>query len=200
MGRNADQSFWGIGIPSIFSTFSEQPGGPGGARNALGWWWHTPHDLLDKIDPAHLRRDTRVYTRLVWRLLTDERLPFDHAAQLEELLGELRACQSPLSDGAGLGDLISTAEALCQRARAVRLDDATAMRMCRLLVPMDYTEGDRFRHDPALPQPPWPALAPLRALCRAQPGGDAAYVQAVSARRACNRLGSTLRAVALLLG
>ena len=32
----------------------------GAARNALGWWWHTPHDLLDKIDEANLVRDTRV--------------------------------------------------------------------------------------------------------------------------------------------
>ena len=50
MSRSSDQSFWGIGIPAMFGALSEQPPAPVKMRNALGWWWHTPHDLLDKID------------------------------------------------------------------------------------------------------------------------------------------------------
>ena len=39
------------------------------ARNALGWWWHTPHDLIDKVDEANQVRDARVLGQAVWRLL-----------------------------------------------------------------------------------------------------------------------------------
>jgi hypothetical protein len=60
--------------------------------------------------------------------------------------------------------------------------------MSRALVPLDYTEGDRFRHDPALPQPPWPVLQGLRDLAAAEPGSDRAKFLGVSAARAQNRL------------
>ena len=63
--RNSDESFVGIGIPSMLGSISEQPSRHAQARNALGWWWHTPHDLLDKIDEANLVRDTRVLARVV---------------------------------------------------------------------------------------------------------------------------------------
>ena len=55
--RNSDMSFWGIGIPSMLGSLSHQPPGPVAMRNALGWWWHTEHDLLDKVDQANLVRD-----------------------------------------------------------------------------------------------------------------------------------------------
>ena len=91
MGRAGDQSFWGIGVPSIFGNMSEQPAtgeanasasvfGGGNRRGAgTGWWWHTPFDTLDKMDEQILVRDTRIYLQVVWRLLTDAVLPFDYA-------------------------------------------------------------------------------------------------------------------------
>jgi hypothetical protein len=66
-------------------------------------------------------------------------------------------------------------------------------------VPLDYTTGDRFSHDPALDQSPWPVLDKLRALAEAAPGSDAAKFLTVAARRACNRLGFALdQAIAAL--
>ena len=79
MSRSSDQSFWGIGIPAMFGALSEQPPAPVKMRNALGWWWHTPHDTLDKIDEANLVRDTKVYVHTLWRLLSDPVLPLDFA-------------------------------------------------------------------------------------------------------------------------
>jgi hypothetical protein len=55
-------------------------------------------------------------------------------------------------------------------------------------VPVDYTSGDRFDHDPALPQSPWPVLDPLRALAATPDGSDEAKFAAVAAVRAANRL------------
>ena len=42
------------------------------------------------------------------------------------------------------------------------------MRMSRALVPINYTSGDRFAHDPALALPAWPTLRPLRELAALQ--------------------------------
>ncbi|MGH7912881.1 MAG: M28 family peptidase, partial [Candidatus Dormibacteraceae bacterium] len=74
--RAGDQSFWSTGTPSIFMSLSLVPGEqaasqPAGLfsggdasttrRPGLPWWWHTPEDTIDKVDPDVLLRDTRVY-------------------------------------------------------------------------------------------------------------------------------------------
>ena len=115
MSRSSDQSFWGIGIPAMFGALSEQPPAPVKMRNALGWWWHTPHDLLDKIDEKNLVRDTRVYVHTLWRLLTDPVLPLDFAAHARVLLEELGALRSSLGDRFR-HDLITAAETLRDKA------------------------------------------------------------------------------------
>ena len=100
MSRSSDQSFWGIGIPAMFGALSEQPPAPVKMRNALGWWWHTPHDLLDKIDEKNLVRDTRVYVHTLWRLLTDTVLPLDFASACRDvLLEELGNCAPHWASG-----------------------------------------------------------------------------------------------------
>ncbi|MGI8687283.1 MAG: M28 family peptidase, partial [Thermomicrobiales bacterium] len=71
-GRSHDQSFTGVGVPSILCGFS----GPG--EGGAAWWWHTPDDTLDKIDDANLVRDTQVYLLTCWRLCTLPVLPFDY--------------------------------------------------------------------------------------------------------------------------
>jgi N-acetylated-alpha-linked acidic dipeptidase len=58
----------------------------------------------------------------------------------------------------------------------------------RAMVPMDYTTGDRFDHDPALAQPPYPVLNVVRQLAAARAGSDQARFLAGGATRACNRL------------
>jgi len=74
------------------------------------------------------------------------------------------------------------------------------MHASRALVPLDYTDGDRFSHDPALPQSAWPALDPLRALSQAKPGSDQARFAAVGARRAANRVLHALKDAQAALG
>jgi hypothetical protein len=67
------------------------------------------------------------------------------------------------------------------------------MRMSRALVPMDYTSGDRFAHDPALALPAWPTLQPLNALAGAAAESDQVRFLTVDAVRARNRLAHALR-------
>jgi hypothetical protein len=201
--RNSDESFVGIGIPSMFGSISEQPAQHAQARNALGWWWHTPHDLIDKVDEANLVRDTRVLHRVVWRLLTEPLVPLDHVATAEALLAELAPLAERLEGRFPLAPLVEAATALRDLAASVQAHrgavrdpaavNAALMRASRALVPVDYTEGDRFRHDAALPQPAWVTLQPIRDLAATEGGSDAERFAAVAARRARNRLAFALR-------
>jgi hypothetical protein len=197
--RSADDSFPGIGIPSVFGSFSYQPPSTKKMRNALGWWWHTPHDLIDKIDPANLARDTRVLTRIVWPLLADELLPLDYTAQIAALQAEIERLRPGLAgrfpfdalaaDAADLAAAYGTFHASTQDA-AVK--SRALMRWSRIFVPLDYTRGDRFVHDPALPLPPWSVLEPLRRLAAAPRGSDDERFAAVDAIRARNRVAGML--------
>jgi hypothetical protein len=193
-GRVADQSFWGIGIPSMFGSLSHQPKQPGKPHLALGWWWHTPHDLADKIDPDALVRDTRIVLRTLWDLLCEPALPFDYAAYADSLLAELAGIEQALGERFDIGPLKAAAAALKVAAgTAVPGDgagaghaDAALMAASRLLVPINYTSGDRFRPDPAVTLPPWPALQGLRDLAGAAEAEKDFFV--VEARRTRNRI------------
>ncbi|QYU69567.1 hypothetical protein J4558_05345 [Leptolyngbya sp. 15MV] len=197
--RNSDESFVGIGIPSMLGSISEQAHKHDAARNALGWWWHTPHDLLDKIDEANLVRDTRVLWHVCWRLASETLLPLDHAATAAALVREIEAITPELEGRFPIGALLEAAKALQAAAarpfagRDVPARNAALMRASRALVPVDYTTGDRFGHDPALPVPPWPVLQPLRDLAQTEPGSDAEKYAAVEAYRARNRLAFAIR-------
>jgi hypothetical protein len=184
MERAGDQSFWGIGVPSIFGNMSEQPagdgvnamgavigGGAGRRGGGTGWWWHTPHDTADKIDVEILVRDTRIYQHALWRLLTSPVPPLDFAAAARELADALELRQHEAGEALDLSRCLERARAVEERAMRVNSLIAGAdgeeaerlsellRRLSRALVPISYTRGDRFSHDPALAQPPLPALA-----------------------------------------
>jgi N-acetylated-alpha-linked acidic dipeptidase len=216
MSRAGDQSFWGIGVPSMFMGMGEQPAGSGdsftrsvfggGASRkgaGFGWWWHTPDDTLDKMDADLLVRDTRIYVHTIGRLLTDRVLPLDYAAAASALHTELTKTQQSLAGALDLSALIVRTDLLREKAEAIAglkaADDAVSERVNRALtavsramVPMDYTTGDRFEHDPALPQSKYPTLDVVRQLAAASPGSDQALFLTGGARRACNRLGYAL--------
>jgi hypothetical protein len=162
-------------------------------RNALGWWWHTPHDTLDKIDEANLVRDTKVYVHTLHRLLTDAVLPIDFAAHADVLLAELAALRETLGARFDLGRLVAAAEGFRAAASAGGASDQALMRASRAVDPLYYTTGDRFTHDPALPLPAWPVLQPLRELAKTAAGSDEARFLTVSAMRGRNRLLHALR-------
>lgn len=203
--RNSDESFVGVGIPSMFGSISEQARKDGRARNALGWWWHTPHDLIDKVDEANLVRDARVLTQVLWRLASDAIVPLDHAATLAALAGQLAGLEDKLADRFEIGDLIASAKSAASVARAISTFsgkaskpaadavNAALMATSRALVPVDYSTGDRFKHEPALPLPDWTALQPLRELAATSRSSDEEKFATVDANRARNRIEYALR-------
>ncbi|MGE0749675.1 MAG: M28 family peptidase [Variibacter sp.] len=211
MSRAGDQSFWGIGIPSLFMGGGEQPaaggvnvaaaifGGAARKGAGFGWWWHTPDDTIDKIDLELLVRDTRVYVHALWRLLTDAVVPLDYADYADALIKELEPLKAASAKGVDVTPLLEAARDLKSKAAAFNAriakasdKDAAAlqavlMKVSRHLVPIDYTSGDRFGQEPALALTPYPVLDPIRRLMGATAGSDAARFLAVAATRACNR-------------
>ena len=217
MGRAGDQSFWGIGVPAMFANMSEQPKDPAetgqgmfraGKRGGFGtgWWWHTPDDLLDKIDEEILVRDTKIYMHAIWRLLTDRVLPLDYALHGRYLLGELDSLDSALGGRFDLGvlrrraeRLVALSERLARAAEAPLTDgqaadlNETLRLVSRAIVPADYTLGDRFEHDPATPQGPYPCLQPLHRFATLDEDSDDARFLATRMARSRNRVAVALR-------
>lgn len=216
-GRAGDQSFNGIGLPSMFMSLSGQPaGGPSGAveeqmarllgggrgrSGGLGWWWHTTEDTMDKIDRDFLVRDASIYALTLWRLCTEPLLPFDYGATVAELLGTLRDLAGVAGNRLDLSGVIAEAEALradTERLRAASAaggDEAriAALNDCivalgRALTPVNYTATGEYDHDLALPAQPIPALQPLRQLAGLDPASDEAHYLHTQLLRARNRV------------
>nr|WP_250813425.1 M28 family peptidase [Neorhizobium tomejilense] len=209
-GRAADQSFWGVGIPSMFGSLSHQPPGPVKMLTALGWWWHTPHDTEEHIDPANLQRDTEIVLRVLGELLDAPILPLDYTAYAASLKDELSSLNGKLAGRLDIDKLISVADELHRRADAIneaaRKGTANAdaindrlRQASRLLVPLNYTFGDRFHHDNALPHPAWPSLSGLRELAALPERHADIPFFTVHGRQTRNRLLSVLRQACAVL-
>lgn len=200
VGRQGDQSFWGLGIPAIFGSISHHKPDANKARGNvnLGYWWHTPEDTLDKIDEANLVRDTRVFVRTLWKLAAVPLLPFDYAAVSDDLLhhlaqlgdeGQNVPLSSILPEVRTFREQIKSLNQAAQDGRITAGKfNKTLLRIGRALIPVDCTSGDRFEPDPALALSPWPVLDPIRRLTTLPPDSDDAQFATVAAIRARNRL------------
>ena len=135
-GRNGDQSFRGLGLPSLAIypvppsktvSFGDAAAGPrdtGGDGTARGqeprrrlqrpgeesgsaWWWHNPTDTLDKADADLLQRDTQLYAAA----LTDLCRLGPQAFDLENLAAEVLAALGQYQE-MGQGGLFNLGESL----------------------------------------------------------------------------------------
>ncbi len=174
-------------------------------RTPLGWWWHTPHDLIERIDPAFLVRDTCVVLLALERLLQAETLPLDYTVTADALAAELAALQPHLAARLDIGGLIAATATLRAHAQAVLDAGSTAsptearvlnralMRASRALVPLDHTSGERFHHDPALPLNTWASLDGLREIARLAADSPDLPFFVVHATQTRNRIAHALR-------
>lgn len=164
--RAADQAFLANGVPS-FSTYPFLPEGhpdrkawTGGCANA--WWWHSTHDTLDKADIDILSNDTRVSLTAITDLTNADLLPIDPSAASAEVLAYANEFAAATEGHVDAAAFTAAAEALheatsafMRHARslsdrdALATANATLMGLSRVLLPVTYTKGGRFVHDPA---------------------------------------------------
>ncbi len=200
VNRAGDQSFWGVGLPSMFMTLSHRPvttapafaahsgvTSSSGGSGKTGWWWHGKEDTVDKLDPANMVRDTRIYASVVSRLCTAPVLPFDYAAAAREMGEHMARYQTASGDGFDLSEPIALATELASvlgqfrkevdaRVAEGRADEATCsaadaalVRLGHLLIPLNYSVVDPFDLDLAQTMSPVPILAPAARLAGLDP-------------------------------
>jgi hypothetical protein len=183
MGHSGDNSFWGVGLPTLFQLLSRQPPEPAGKEvlvKGLPWFWHTTADTIDKIDPDILLNDTRVYMAALWGLCVNPVLPMNFVPVAEELEGVLSGLQTRASGSFDLNPAMERARTLrvkaeklfnfCQRVESEVNEGSFAsiqvaeelnnclMKLSRLLIPVNYSAVDPFDIDIAVPIPPIPRL------------------------------------------
>lgn len=187
-GKAGDQSFWGVGLPSIgaFSLLpaesTERTAGPG---PAFGWWLHTVHDTLDKVDHDILVRDTTLHVLTAWRICNSYILPVDFSATADQIIMIIEDLQTkevvdlsqPLHE---LKEFKGEVETLSERADDLlgeahesqgELDEGKEIaiaslnkclqKISRYLIPVTYTLAGRYDQDLAVATPLLPGLAAI---------------------------------------
>ncbi len=226
--RAGDQSFWGIGIPSLFMTLSEQPPSDDptatafallmgtGKSGGLGWWWHTTEDTVDKVDPDFLTRDAKIYVGVIWRLCSLPVPPLDYAEAAREMLDNLRALQQRFGGAFDLTEGVLRAEQLHRAAvslmRAVeRVNDegevsedsqrltGVVMSLGRTLLAPYYTTAGQFGHDPGIPVRPFPRLQPATQMSMLDPRSDDFKFLVTDLQRARNEVYWALKSALLAI-
>ncbi len=202
IGRAGDHSFMGVGVPAMLMDLSVQPypeietptvrafaqlvGSKG--SGGLGWWWHTPQDTVDKIDPKFLERDARIYMAVIYRLMNLPLLPLDFRGAATELSDLIAQYQAKAGDRFDLSLALERANKLRHElatlyhfVESYREDGSKAnasiinqglMRLSRILTPLNYAEAGRFDHDPAFAQPSLPLLRKINELAVLEPGSN----------------------------
>jgi len=212
--RAGDQSFWGPGVPSLYMLLSNLPKEQWAAVGGCGmnWWWHTEADTAETADRDVLALDTRIYAATLARFCSGPVLPFtlaDAAREIDDVLADYerqaagRFDLTPARERAA--EAIRAAEGLDMRAAMLREinaqpDDAYAQRIVaaqkavtRALVPLRYTAGNRFDHDPAMPAPALQLLRDLPLLATLSPESDDARFLTTALIRKRNAVCAALR-------
>lgn len=208
--RAGDYSFNGIGLTGFYmlsSTMSEElrreknyyaVGGCGANIE-----WHTEGDTIEIANRDILLRDMKVYAASILRVLNAAAVPFDFRSTTQEFRDVLtkyqNAAGSAFDFGASMTALDDLDAALAEFYAAAPVgaspSDVVARkfnfaqrRLARLLVPVNYSRAEAFRHDPALGVPQLPDLAPASSLSTAD--GDVAKLGILRAHltRGQNRL------------
>jgi hypothetical protein len=188
-----DYSFNNIGLSSYFMLLSTMPpalrakkdyyvvGGCGG--NIA---WHTEEDTMEIADREILLTDIRIYLAAVAGAANATVAPFDFRRTVDDFSATLERYQAAAGQGftfasarEALGALREALDRFATHSAGlaalpvsdarVRRANATLRRLGRLLVPVNFTTGPAFFHDPAETIPPLPDLAPAMNLASARP-------------------------------
>jgi N-acetylated-alpha-linked acidic dipeptidase len=179
-----DYSFNNIGISSFYMLSSTMPDALRREKNYYdvsgcggNIAWHTENDTIEIADRDNLLRDIRIYLLSTLRVANAEILPFDFVATADEFAATVERYAAAAGDHADL-TLARAATAAFRDAVARFQDGARAgriaashanpvlKRLARILVPVNFTRGPRFAHDPAFTTPPLPTLAVATELSR----------------------------------
>jgi hypothetical protein len=201
--RAGDQSFYGIGIPSVAVRANIPDGSPhkgrwiGGSGGA--WWWHSAFDTLDKGDKDNLLRDMRMEALAIRRSVNSVVLPFDFtqvAMMYEETASDIQTRAGTINLDLVLdrikelktkaGDLNMAIDGL-SKEKVPEVNDLL-VEISRILTSTFYTYTGPFDQDPAYGIPPLPSLQDAARLAGLEPGSDDAGFLSTRMVREINRV------------
>ena len=199
--KMADQSMWGVGVPS-FSFLPVLPPGHPDLRvdhpgDGFPEYWHHPADTLDKMDKALLAEHCRLYAAALHELCTMERAPLNPAATAAVVMDEIARLEDAGGGAVDLGDLRAAGERFARACAALgdKLEGVDAARANRALLDMShavnpvlYTLAGPFDHDPASGAFRMPGLQSIAHYAGRGPASDAGKVIYTRVLREKNRV------------
>jgi hypothetical protein len=171
LDHTGDQSFMGIGVPSISGRTEYTPEQIKSWHGAnLAPWHHSDEMTLDKMDVPLMLKAMKVYVAYVVRLCNTAVLPFDHVAVAKETKDRLDAIASSVGGRLDLTNPRKYADQLIQDAQAldeylqklrketegattwkgnrkVMLANRVQMKLSRILHPISYSVANRYGFD-----------------------------------------------------
>jgi hypothetical protein len=124
--RAGDGSFWGTGVPHMSLTSSRPPEDydPHVNYSGGGWWWHTPHAMMEHGDIDVMEMDVRVELNYIFKMANCPVLPLNFAIYSEHILKILTKYQvkaDGVKDRFNLDPILARAEEFRDLAR--KLED-----------------------------------------------------------------------------
>jgi hypothetical protein len=214
--RGGDQSFWGMGVPSVsgmngftaeqIAAFDGEP----------VWYHHTAEDTLDKVDFEVLKIPFKVNVVAILRLCNNPILPFEFVTMAEQFTKRLIALQGGFGSVLNLGSSISQAEEMRRKAEVLnhRIEEdllafeksgtdkfqskfkeinTCLMELSRILIPVLFTEAGKYGQDSHHSSyKPIPILQPLEKINSMEPDSNEYRALHTSLVRARNKVSDTL--------
>jgi hypothetical protein len=183
-----DQSFFGVGVPSMAGVTAPLPGKP-----SLGDWYHSVEDTPDKVDLNAQDKCTKMYAALVQRLCNYPILPFEFVSVADELLSTLSDLQEKGKETIDLKTIIEKADAFKVKANMLQVEiqrkfaqyekrrgeerfeesvkyiNNCLMKLSRFLIPVSYTTVCKYEQDTygrSGLDKPLPSLQPIADLAK----------------------------------
>ena len=214
--KTGDQSFLGIGIPSVRVHMTFPPEALPKVGGGGGWWYHSEYDTLDKCDPETMYMAEKAQTLVLLRLCTLPVLPYKVEALADWMLDSLKELNGLAGESLNLEDIKDKAEIF--KAKAYDLDEKTSilakkceenpqerfievdtvntvlMKISRTLNPVNYTLRGRYDQDyyGAEYIKPIPSLRPVTELAKLNPDATEYKTLQTKLVRARNQVSDTI--------
>jgi hypothetical protein len=160
--KMADQSFWGVGVPSFSFLPVLPPDAPDlqkdHPKGGFPEYWHNPADTLDKMDKDLLAEHTRLYAGALLELCTNDRFPLDPRSTAAVVNATVQSLVERTGDAFDLAPVEAAAKRFRDAADSLmgKIENAdpeagnrALRRISHALNAVLYTQSGPFDHDPA---------------------------------------------------
>ena len=157
LAKVGDQSFFGVGIPTVAGRMSfteEYIKKNNGAT--LGYWNHTSEENLDKVNIENLEKDLYIECALILELANSDILPYEFLTVCEDISEKLKMITERSGNIVDLTDINNGVALLTKRVEQldsmkdtdnrdkINLINKAQIKLSRLLTYSFYTYTDRY--------------------------------------------------------